>query len=75
MIVTKLKTKSNQKTETCQYKIDTGSDGNLIPIRMYKVIFPCTNITKLSKYIDRKIVLHTYITICACHKRGYTEEP
>ena len=30
----KAKKQSSQKTETCEYKIDTGSDSNPVPIRM-----------------------------------------
>ena len=38
VIITGLKTKSSQKTGTCKLKIDTGSDGNLMPIRMCKIL-------------------------------------
>ena len=43
--IAKLKTKGNHKVDTCEYKIDTGSDGNLMLIRMYKGLFPYTNIS------------------------------
>ena len=38
-IITKLQPKNYQRTETCNYKIDTHSDGHLMPIRMYKHSF------------------------------------
>ena len=43
-IIAKLKTKGRQKIDMCEYKIERGSDGNLMPIRMYKMLFPHTNI-------------------------------
>ena len=35
--------KANQGTEICKYKIDASNDGNLTPIRMFKVLYPNTN--------------------------------
>ena len=32
VIITKLKTKISQKVDRCEYKIDLGSDGNVMPI-------------------------------------------
>ena len=58
VILTKLKTKSSQRKDTCKYKIDTGSDGNLMPIRMYKMLFPHTNINELNKAINKIGVAH-----------------
>ena len=52
--------KNSQKGDTCKYKIDTGSDGNLMPIRKYKLLFPHTNLNELNTSINRKIVLHPY---------------
>ena len=43
IIITTLKTKSSQKVDTCEYKIHAGSDGNLMPIMMYKTLFPPKN--------------------------------
>ena len=42
----------------CKFKLDTGSNGNLILIRMYKSIF--CNIDDLNKLINKNIVLHAY---------------
>ena len=53
-IIAKLKTESYQKKETCKYKMDTSNDGNLMPIRMYKMLFPYTNITDLNKSVNKK---------------------
>ena len=35
-IISKLRTKTNQRTEICEYKTDTSVDCNLLPIRMFK---------------------------------------
>ena len=39
---------------------DTISDDNLIPIKMYKMLFPGTQIANLSKSIDEKVVICAY---------------
>ena len=44
VIIAKLKTVSSQKVDTCKYKIDRGSDDDLMPLTMYKMLFPHTNI-------------------------------
>ena len=64
VIIAMLKTKQIKTPETCEYKIDAGSDGNLMPIRLYKMLFLHTNITELKKYIDKEIVLYTYNSSC-----------
>ena len=33
-MIANLKTKSNPRTKICEYKVDTCSDGKLMPIRM-----------------------------------------
>ena len=48
------------KMEMYEHKIDTGSDGNIMPINMFKMLFPHTKITDLNKSIDRKRILCTY---------------
>ena len=53
VIITKLKTKHNQ---TGKYIIDTGKEGNLIPIRMYKTLYPHTNILELYKSIEKNSI-------------------
>ena len=44
----KLKTKTNQITKICKYKMDTSSDDNLMLIRMFKVLYPITKILDLN---------------------------
>ena len=34
-----MRNKKHQKIDTCEYKIDTGSDGNSMPITIYKSAF------------------------------------
>ena len=56
IIITKLKRKSNQRTETCENNIDTSSYCNLMPFRMYIMLFLHTNITQLTKSMDKKFI-------------------
>ena len=44
--------KSSQRADTCEYKIDTGSDGILIPINMYKMLFLHMNVKELNMSIE-----------------------
>ena len=41
---------------TCEYKIDTGSDDNLLPTEMFKVLFLDTKIANLNKSVDKKVI-------------------
>ena len=50
--------------EMYKNKIDTGSDGNLMPIKMLKVLFPYTRITDLNKSIGRNLY---YMPITTLH--------
>ena len=48
-----------------EYKLGTGCDCNLIPIKMYRMLFLQTNIDELNKSIERKkccmlTILHVY---------------
>ena len=40
--------------------IDRGSDENLMPINMLKMLFQRTPILELNKCINKKVILHTY---------------
>ena len=60
VIIAKLKTKSSKKVDTYKYSKDTGSDGNVRPTRMFKMLFPHTTIYELNKSINNKKVLHAY---------------
>ena len=44
----------------CECKLDTGSGGNVMPIRMYKLHFLQTNIDALNKSIKKETVLCAY---------------
>ena len=46
--IAKLKTKSSQGIDTCEYEIGVSSDGNLMTIRMYKMLFPHNNVSALT---------------------------
>ena len=59
-LVAKLKTRICQETAILDYKIDTGSNGNLTPINMFQTLFQETLIAELDEYINRKVVLHAY---------------
>ena len=39
LIVTNLKSSHSKKLTTCEYKIDTGSNDNLIPTEMFRMLF------------------------------------
>ena len=45
VIIAKVKQKA-VKRNTCEYKTDTGSDDNLMPIRMYKMLYSDANINE-----------------------------
>ena len=40
VITANLKTSSNQVSILVPYKVDTGSDGNIMPLHLYKRLFP-----------------------------------
>ena len=44
-------------------QIDTGSEGNLMPSNMFKMLFPRTPITQLNKNINKKVRLCTYYSL------------
>ena len=46
---------------TCQtFKVDTGADGNLMPITMFSKLFPQVSLDTLSKMIEKGVTLFTY---------------
>ena len=47
-IIANLKTSSNKVVITVPYKADTGSDGNIMPLYIYKKFFPKTTIQQLA---------------------------
>ena len=57
--IVKLKPKGNsQRTDICHCKIDTCSHENLMPINMYKLLYPHTDINELNKFMNRKWFAH-----------------
>ena len=64
VILAKLKQKRSNEVDRYGYKINRGSDGNLMSTRMYKALFLCANLNDLSKSISRKIELCTYNKSC-----------
>ena len=42
------------------FKIDTGADGNLMPISMFAVLFPRVNLDALSRTINKEVTLYAY---------------
>ena len=42
------------------FKIDTGADGNLMPIKMFAVLFPMVSLDTLSKTINKGVTLFAY---------------
>ena len=49
VMIARVKTKTTQTTKICEFKKDTGSDGNLMPIWIFKVLFPNIKIDNLKK--------------------------
>ena len=39
---------------------DKGSDGNLMPIDIFKRLFPKAAVEQLAKHKDKRVTLHTY---------------
>ena len=42
------------------FKIDTGADGNLMPIKMFAIFFPKVSLDTLSKTINKGVTLFAY---------------
>ena len=57
----KLSTKScnGNRLKTC-FKVDTGADGNLLPLGEFFKHFPDANMTQLAKIIDPHTKLYVY---------------
>ena len=60
VIIAKLRTKSIQKGEICEYKTDTFIDGNLMPIKMFWMLFPYNKITNINKSIDKNSITYLW---------------
>ena len=42
------------------FKIDTGADGNLMPITMFTKLFPKLSLEALSRMVDKSVTLYAY---------------
>ena len=52
-------TKSGNKSKQV-FKVDTGADGNLMPITMFMKLYPKISLETLAKTIDKGIILFAY---------------
>ena len=46
-------TETNHRTNTCKCKIDIDHGHKIMPIRMFKVLYPDTMISNLIKLVDK----------------------
>ena len=60
MLTAKLEMCAGNNKLTVPYKIDTGSDGNIMPWSIFKKLFPRVTEAKLEKIIKKHIKLKTY---------------
>ena len=51
---------AGQSNIMATYKIDTGSDGNIMPLHMYKQLFPNTTNEQLAATKNKHVLLKTY---------------
>ena len=58
-ILANLKTSSNKVIIMVSYKVDTGSDGNILPFHIYKKLFHNTTVNQLAATKDAKSKLKT----------------
>ena len=57
---TELGCEMSQNRSKQVFKMDTGVDGNLMPITMFMKLYPKTSLEALSKTVDRGITLYAY---------------
>ena len=60
LITAKLETQAHRNTIEIPYKIDTGSDGNIMPLLMFKKLFRNTTEEQVQKSIQSHVRLKTY---------------
>ena len=60
VIFTKLESSTSQQRNQITYKINTESDGNLIPFRVFKTLFPKSTIADLHATKNSSVMLKTY---------------
>ena len=51
---------SNQVSGVISYKVDTDSDGNIMPLHLCKKLFPRTTIEQLAATKNKNIQVKTY---------------
>ena len=59
-IFIKLESNRSQKRANIANKIDTDRDKNLMPFRIFTILFPRSTMAELNVTIKRSIVLKTY---------------
>ena len=60
MLTVKLDMHTDNNKITILYKIDAGSDGNIMPWYIFKKLFPIVTEAELTKTIKNNIKLKTY---------------
>ena len=60
VIYNKLESSTSQKRACITYKIDTGRDCNLMPVRVYKMFFPKSKTAKLYATKHNSVMLKRY---------------
>ena len=59
-ILADLSTESRNRRNTVQFKIDTGTGGNMLPYDTWKEFFPDQSNAELTKTIDKAVTLQAY---------------
>ena len=59
-IITKLEAWRRQKRAKIKYKVDVGSDGNLVPLDIFKILFPMLTMEHLTKPKDKRAIICMY---------------
>ena len=60
VITAKLKTSAGINNVRESYKVDTGSDGNIMPLHIYKKLFPRITSEQLEATKNKSVQLKTY---------------
>ena len=47
-----------------EYKVDASSNDNLVPVNMFKLLFPRTKMTKLADCKNTNLILCAYNNLC-----------
>ena len=56
VIFTKLELSTSQTRAKIAYEIDTGSDGNLMAFRVFRILFPRSTVVELNGTINKIIM-------------------